>query len=62
VIFLMGGDPDLLSSASLTRLVPNLVDRDVYLCGPPGLATAVRAALTDAGLAPSQLHEERFAF
>jgi predicted ferric reductase len=62
VIFLMGGDPDLLSASSLTRLVPNLADRDVYLCGPPGLATAVRGSLTDAGLPPSRLHEERFAF
>jgi ferredoxin-NADP reductase len=62
VVFLLGGDPDLLSAASLTRLVPNLVDRDVYLCGPPGLATALRASLTGAGLPPGQLHEERFGF
>jgi ferredoxin-NADP reductase len=62
VIFLLGSDRELLSSSSLTRLVPDLVDRDVYLCGPPGMAAAVRAALGQAGLAPGQLHEERFAF
>jgi predicted ferric reductase len=62
VIFLLGSDPDLLSSASLTRLVPNLADRDVYLCGPPGLAAALRASLAGAGLPSGQLHEERFAF
>lgn len=62
VIFLMGSDPDLLSAGSLTRLVPNLLDRDVYLCGPPSLAAAVRTSLAQVGLPPSQLHEERFAF
>jgi ferredoxin-NADP reductase len=62
VIFLLGSDPELLSSTSLTRLVPNLVERDVYLCGPPGLAAALRSSLAGAGLPSGQLHEERFAF
>jgi ferredoxin-NADP reductase len=43
-------------------MVPDLVRRDVYLCGPPGLSTAVREALRGAGLPDAQLHEERFAF
>ena len=43
------------------RLVPGLAARDVYLCGPPGLAGAVRRALAEAGLPRRQLHEERFA-
>lgn len=38
------------------------VDRDVYLCGSPGLAKAVRQALRAAGLPDGQLHEERFDF
>jgi ferredoxin-NADP reductase len=42
-------------------MVPDLTERDVYLCGSPGLTTAVRAALGTAGLPPEQLHEERFA-
>jgi predicted ferric reductase len=62
VIFLLGTDRGLLSSTSLSRLVPNLADRDVYLCGSPGMAAAVRASLAGAGLPPGQLHEERFAF
>jgi ferredoxin-NADP reductase len=45
-----------------SRLVPGLPERDVYLCGPPGMADAVRGALRDAGLPPQYLHEERFAF
>jgi|tagenome__1003787_1003787.scaffolds.fasta_scaffold19434464_2 ferredoxin-NADP reductase len=34
----------------------------VYLCGPPGLAAAVRRALPQAGLPKEQLHGERFDF
>jgi ferredoxin-NADP reductase len=62
VIFLLGRDRELLSSTSLCRLVPNLADRDVYLCGSPGMASTVRASLAGAGLPPGRLHEERFAF
>jgi predicted ferric reductase len=60
VIYLLGSDRDLLSARSLTRLVPGLVNRDVYLCGPPGLSAAVRESLRQAGLDPHHLHEERF--
>ena len=62
VVYLLGRDPDLLSARSLDRLVPDLTSRDVYLCGPPGLAAAVRSNLATAGHPPHLLHEERFAF
>lgn len=62
VVYLLGSDPHLLSSSSLLRLVPRLADRDVYLCGPPGLSHAVRRSLTGAGVPARQVHEERFAF
>ena len=62
VVYLLGDDPDLVSAGSLTRLVPGLAARDVYLCGPPGLSDAVRRSLAEAGLPRSQLHEERFSF
>jgi ferredoxin-NADP reductase len=45
-----------------TYFVPNLPVRDVFLCGPPAMAAAVRGALRAAGLADSQLHQERFEF
>jgi predicted ferric reductase len=61
VVYLLGSDPGLLSTRSLNRLVPRLSERDVYLCGPPGMAAAVRRALRQAGVPPTQLHEERFA-
>ena len=62
VVYLLGGDPSLVSPAALTRLVPGLAARDVYLCGPPGLSHALRRSLAAAGLPKSRLHEERFSF
>ena len=59
--YLLGDDVGPLTPELLTRLVPGLPDRDVYLCGPPGLAAALRLALRGAGLPDAQLHEERFA-
>lgn len=48
-------------SAELFRwLIPDLAQRDVYLCGPPGFANGARQALRQAGLPGCQLHEERF--
>jgi ferredoxin-NADP reductase len=44
------------------RLVPNVPERDVYLCGPPRMARAVRNSLRRTGLPEPQLHEERFDF
>jgi ferredoxin-NADP reductase len=61
VQYLLGSDPECLTAAGLLRLVPDLTQRDVYLCGPPGMADAVRIGLRDAGLPPEYLHEERFA-
>jgi len=61
VVYLLGTDRELLSAGSFTRLVPHLTHRDVYLCGPPGMSTAVRRSLLQAGVPARQLHEERFA-
>ena len=47
-------------AALLQQLVPDVARRDVYFCGPPGMAVAARAALAEAGLPVENLHEERF--
>jgi predicted ferric reductase len=44
----------------LRRWVPDIADRDVYLCGPPEWTAAVRRTLTTAGLPAAQLHVENF--
>lgn len=62
VLYVLGTDHQALSTANLVRFVPNLAQRDVFMCGPPGLTAAVRRSLSTAGLPVEQLHEERFAF
>jgi ferredoxin-NADP reductase len=62
VAYLLGEDRTSLTPEGLRRLVPDLVDRDVYLCGPQGLTDAVRRTLRTLGLPADRLHEERFAF
>jgi predicted ferric reductase len=62
VRYLLDDEVGPLSAELFRRLVPGLAERDVYLCGPPGMATAARRSLKQAGLPDRQLHEERFAF
>lgn len=62
ILYLLGDNRDLLSTATLLQYAANIPSRDVYMCGPPGLTAAVRKDLHTAGLPPRQLHEERFAF
>jgi ferredoxin-NADP reductase len=60
VAYLLGADRGPLTAGGLRQLVPDLVERDVYLCGSPGLMSAVRGSLREAGLPAEQVHEERF--
>lgn len=66
VHFLVGsprrGANDHLSPARLQRLVPDLRDRDVYLCGPEGMMAAADASLRQAGVPRRHIHHESFAF
>jgi predicted ferric reductase len=55
------GGERLLSPEHLVELVPDLRDRDVYLCGPPGMTNAIEKNLRRAGVARRDLHVERFA-
>lgn len=52
--------PDRLAPGELARLVPDLTDRDVYVCGPPGMTTAVLRTLRELGVPRRQIHHERF--
>lgn len=45
---------------ALWSWVPDIADRDVYICGPEDWTEAVRRTVTDAGLPPEQLHLEHF--
>jgi ferredoxin-NADP reductase len=45
----------------LARLVPDVRDREVFVCGPPQMMQAVIAALHALQIRGSQVHYERFA-
>jgi predicted ferric reductase len=49
-----------LGPSQLKRLVPDVVMRDVYVCGPPGMMEDVTKSLRAIGLPRAQLHTERF--
>jgi predicted ferric reductase len=49
-----------LSSAQLRALVPDIAERDVYLCGPVSMTEATRASLRGAGVPSRQIVSEAF--
>ena len=52
----------LTDADALLRLVPDLPDRDVYVCGAADWADAAAVAARAAGVPPAQLHVERFSW
>jgi len=53
---------DPLGPGPLRRLVPDVKQRDVYICGPLPMMEAVRRTLQALQVPASQIHDERFAF
>ncbi|HEY4345946.1 MAG TPA: ferredoxin reductase family protein [Gaiellaceae bacterium] len=51
----------LLSTSHLRELVPDIAERDVYVCGPPGMVTWMLKNIRGAGVSRRRLHVERFA-
>jgi predicted ferric reductase len=51
----------LLSTEHLRELVPDLDERDVFLCGPPAMIKHAESSLRRAGVPRRNLHVERFA-
>jgi predicted ferric reductase len=52
--------PDPLGEARLRAHVPDIAERDVFLCGPSGMVTRATHALRALGVRRSQIHSERF--
>jgi predicted ferric reductase len=57
----LGEGRDLLAPTHLLELVPDLVERDVFLCGPPAMAAFIRKSVRAARVPRRQVHAERFA-
>jgi ferredoxin-NADP reductase len=51
----------LLSPAHLQELVPDIAEREVYVCGPPAMADAVSHSVRKAHVPSRYIHTERFA-
>jgi ferredoxin-NADP reductase len=51
----------LLSPAHLRELVPDIEDRDIFVCGPPSMTEAAVRNVRAAGIRRRHIHAERFA-
>ena len=56
------GDPPIprFDAHSLAAMVPDIAQRDVYVCGPPPMTEAVVSGLRELGVPRGQVHYERF--
>jgi predicted ferric reductase len=56
------GNPPLapFEPENLAALVPDIADRDVFVCGPPAMTAAVLRSLRRLGVPRGQVHAERF--
>lgn len=52
---------DLLSPAHLRAIVPDIAEREVYVCGPPAMTNAIRDNVRHAHVPARFIHAERFA-
>jgi predicted ferric reductase len=53
---------DPLDGPAIQRLVPDVEDHDVYLCGPGPMMKSVETTLRDLGVPRRHIHAERFAY
>ncbi|MDT4894849.1 MAG: hypothetical protein QOE97_3884 [Pseudonocardiales bacterium] len=56
------GANDHLSAQRLRALVPDIADRDVFLCGPEAMMSVTRQSLELAGVPTRHIHSESFVF
>jgi predicted ferric reductase len=55
-----GGRQDPLAPAGLRRLVPDVAERDVFVCGPAAMTRLAVESLRRLGVPPDQMHTEAF--
>ena len=57
-----GGERPVDPAAALDRLVPDLLHREIYLCGPGPWMTQVQETLQGFGIPSTSIHAEEFAW
>ncbi|MDX3078061.1 ferredoxin reductase family protein [Streptomyces sp. NPDC088354] len=55
-----GGARPEITAQALRRMLPDIEEHDVFLCGPPGLAEESFSALREAGVPERRIHHESF--
>jgi len=55
------GETGHIDRERIARLVPDVREREVFLCGPPPMMKPVRAALRELGVPRGRIYYERFA-
>lgn len=56
-----GRDRVRLNERKLARMVPDISERDVYICGPEGFVAELVQMVKDLGVADESIHHEAFA-
>ncbi len=56
-----GYEHGMLNKEAIAKLVPDVASREVFLCGPPPMMTALKSALVELGVDKHHIHFERFA-
>jgi predicted ferric reductase len=52
----------LMSGAHIRKLLPDIADREIYLCGPPAMMRSLERSVRQAGARPELIHIDQFAF
>jgi len=55
------GETGFIDQEKIVRLVPDVAERDIFLCGPPPMMWGVMDQLKALGVPDAQIHYERFA-
>jgi predicted ferric reductase len=53
---------DPLDARHLRGVVPDIAEREIYVCGPEGMIRTVKRSLRQLRVPASRIHEERFAY
>jgi ferredoxin-NADP reductase len=51
-----------ITAGTLRRAMPDIADRDVFVCGPDDFTASIAAACRAAGVPARRIHFESFAF
>jgi ferredoxin-NADP reductase len=57
-----GSAADVFVHDRLAAMIPDIADRDAFVCGPAGFTEAAGRALHQAGVPANRVHAERFQF